>query len=460
MKIEQVYEEIKRLDNSEFIEKLNYQGINLWPLLRYHILLKFKDEEGYLNSPSSHKLNNISWWEKLKLKRHIISNRKKFENNSSEILFWDEVRFNTDQINGEIYNKHIQPYLELVNEFSNATLFSVDDKLKHKKNILYLNPWFFILSQPDSISFDKDVLLKYKVVINYNAFNHHAIMMIKWKNYFLNLFRNRRPKLIFMACFYDPMNFGLISACHEYGIKTIDIQHGKQGKYHPIYYGWNYFTKNGYTLLPNYFWVWGEYFQKILEEGAMNERFPNVVRGGNAWLMKEKKSNFDLKRVPQKYLNPNTKTFLIALQPVETDYTINFIRKLAEYAPELNIVLRFHPVMQKDKLTYESELNKYLNVDFEIGNDLKLIELFSFCHYIASPWSTVLLEGLEFGLNSIVIHPNGKSIFKEDIESGLLIYFDDPIKMFEYSKLNERNVDGVINIKKDSIMHALNLICK
>lgn len=90
MKIEQVYEEIKRLDNSEFIEKLNYQGINLWPLLRYHILLKFKDEEGYLNSPSSHKLNNISWWEKLKLKRHIISNRKKFENNSSEILFWED----------------------------------------------------------------------------------------------------------------------------------------------------------------------------------------------------------------------------------------------------------------------------------------------------------------------------------------------------------------------------------
>jgi hypothetical protein len=460
MKIEQVYEDIKRLDESEFIESLNYQGINLWPLVRYHLLLKFKDGKIYLESTPKILSNNLTWWQKLKLKRHVLSQRKKFELGSSDILFLDELRYNTDTVEGKMFNRHAQPYLELAKDFSNAKLFTVDEKLQEKTDSIYVNPWYFILSQSKIEMFDTKILEKYNVIINQKSFVQQAVMIIFWKDYFLNLFKNIRPKIIFIPCFYDPIGFGLIEACKKYGIITIDVQHGNQGKFHPIYYGWNYFPNEGYSLMPDCFWVWGEYFKKTLLKGATNEKFPKIIVGGNAWLMREKESKFDFNPIPQKYLRPNTKTILFALQPVETDYTVDFIRKMAKFDPEINIILRFHPIMHKDKLIYERELNKFTNIDFDTGNNFKLFELFRFCQLVASLWSTVVLEGIEFGLTSYLIHPNGRAVFNDDIESGLLFYFDQPNELIKHFQNQPTKTRGVINTNREIILNSLKEICK
>lgn len=458
MKIEQVYEEIKRLDNYEFIESLNYQGINLWPLLRYHLLLKFKDEENYLKIKMTEINQNKNWFQRLKLLRLSFKEKNKCKKFNSEIVFLDEYLYNTDKIDGEIYNRHMQPYYELTNEFSNSNIFTFQDELKNKKGIYYFNPWFFMLSTKAIPDFDSNVFDKYNVNLNKQCFIHHAKMIIYWQKYFVHFFYNSSTKIVLFPNFYDIVNFGLIAACKKLNIKTVDLQHGKQGKFHPIYYGWNYFPTNGYSLLPDYLWVWGNYFKSTIEEAALNQNFPKIVAGGNAWLMREKETKFDKTIIPEKYLKENSKNILIGLQPIETEYTIDYLKKLAIVAPEINLILRFHPVMQKDREIYANALTEFSNIDFEIGNKLKLVELFKICQAVATPWSTVALEGIEFGLNPYIIHPNGYSIFKDDIDSGMLFYFDNAVELAKHFKSNSVIHIGVINTDREKIISALKTV--
>ena len=52
---------------------------------------------------------------------------------------------------------------------------------------------------------------------------------------------------------------GIIAAARTQGIKVIDIQHGKQGKFNAMYSGWHHISiKENYIMMPDYFWCWGE----------------------------------------------------------------------------------------------------------------------------------------------------------------------------------------------------------
>ena len=48
---------------------------------------------------------------------------------------------------------------------------------------------------------------------------------------------------------------GLISAATKNGVESVDIQHGKQGKYSGAYSGWNLIPKGGYKIYLQNFGV-------------------------------------------------------------------------------------------------------------------------------------------------------------------------------------------------------------
>ena len=49
---------------------------------------------------------------------------------------------------------------------------------------------------------------------------------------------------------------GLIAAAHLLGIKSVDIQHGKQGKYQPMYVAGKYRVR--ICVNADFFWCWGQ----------------------------------------------------------------------------------------------------------------------------------------------------------------------------------------------------------
>ena len=85
--------------------------------------------------------------------------------------------------------------------------------------------------------------------------NRSLGQFMRWFHYGSKFFANRSDlNSIFVSSWYFPDMMGLIAASRLFGITSVDIQHGKQGKYQPMYSGW-LIPETGYQLLPDYFGV-------------------------------------------------------------------------------------------------------------------------------------------------------------------------------------------------------------
>ena len=67
-----------------------------------------------------------------------------------------------------------------------------------------------------------------------------------------------RPRALALICHYYPVGMGVVWACHEQGVRTLELQHGMNGDCHPGYTHWTAVPPEGYALLPDVFSTWGE----------------------------------------------------------------------------------------------------------------------------------------------------------------------------------------------------------
>ena len=69
-----------------------------------------------------------------------------------------------------------------------------------------------------------------------------------------NIIKTKKLKEMCLTSWYFPDMIGVCAAASELGIKAIDVQHGKQGKYQAMYSGWTKIPESGYALMPDNFW--------------------------------------------------------------------------------------------------------------------------------------------------------------------------------------------------------------
>jgi len=73
--------------------------------------------------------------------------------------------------------------------------------------------------------------------------------ILSWKDIWLNVLINLKPKISFGICYYNEPMYGLIMASREKNIPFVDMQHGGQGDFHPAYF-FSKFPKSGNNSLP------------------------------------------------------------------------------------------------------------------------------------------------------------------------------------------------------------------
>jgi hypothetical protein len=91
-------------------------------------------------------------------------------------------------------------------------------------------------------------------------------------------------KRVFLTSWYFPDTMGLIAAARECGIETIDVQHGKQGRYQGMYSWWTDVPVDGYQMLPNRFWCWGQPSCDHILASSPERRTHRPFVGGFPWL--------------------------------------------------------------------------------------------------------------------------------------------------------------------------------
>jgi hypothetical protein len=222
---------------------------------------------------------------------------------------------------------------------------------------------------------------------------------------------------------------GLISACKELGITTIDVQHGKQGKYHGFYTHWTKIPGEGYAFMPDIFWVWGqESKDNINREQPAGCTHHRAIVGGNRWFAKwangDGFSPADDEKGFYDSLKRYNKVVLFTLQPIEEPVP-KFILEAMRKAPKEWIwLLRLHPVRIEQKGGIEAMLRENGIENFDVANatSSSLFSLMEHVDHHLTAWSTVCYEALPFNVPTTIVHKTGLDLYSDYIKRGIFTY--------------------------------------
>ncbi|MDW7695812.1 hypothetical protein R9C00_25070 [Flammeovirgaceae bacterium SG7u.111] len=286
------------------------------------------------------------------------------------------------------------------------------------------------------------------------------------KKEFYKVLNKYKPKLLFINCFYYDWAFAMVLAANKLSIKTVEFQHGQQGKYHPMYSNWANYPKNGYNLIPSHFWMWGSENAEIIKKWANHSQRHEVVIAGNTWLSINVKGKIRLDSFDKSNLGLKKyrKVVLISLQ-----YSVlpKFLLEAIKAGEHIYWLIRLHPRFSDEVQNIKKILNESIpnqNYELKYANQFNIYSLFKIVDIQITFWSTVAYEALSFGIHTILIHENGKNDMQSYINQRIFYYTENTEQLLEIilnsKKYFKPEVVSYININhkliKDSLMYILN----
>ena len=332
---------IKNIEKKYEVNSYLVNGVKIWPILR-NILFEIvsRHREYSLKQKIYEKLINL----KLKnVKREPQGKSPIFDFASKEdILFISDDHFYIKS-HSRYSNKYLDPIFEELSKLYKVKKLHLSTQLSGKKNIISYQ--IQNKSNSEIINIGLDVLnfldqLKKEVrnskFKNINVDNLEFTLKQKLedinegKNFIEDLVV--KPQYIFYSSYTHPFKFGVNIASKLHKIKTIDVQHGIQGKNNPDYTNWTRVPNEKYEMLPDWFWTWNEVSKKRIQKDMKFKIY--LVPGGierEIWIKKKFKNKRVIYMGDGIFDSLIMKNFFYSISPnnsdPETKKNSNFVTK-------------------------------------------------------------------------------------------------------------------------------------
>ena len=491
MNTKEVFEIITRIELELKNDILNSNN-EVWPIFRntaWHVLtspvkkssLKFRRKN----------FNDLVYFMKNYLVKKVYKlisflKSKKYKDKDIKIMFLSRTSFLEkeiskkwlDRIVDSIYNvsnKNI-PSLKLYFNF-NKKLFNLKDNdwmildLKNRKRV---KDDFFYNSNKEFKLIEKELNeLTNKFIALSKIEDYSKILKISlkknlrtyfsYKNLGYELFNKYQSVTkIFLTSWDFPDAMGIISAATEKGISSVDIQHGKQGKYCGSYAGWNVIPTKGFKNLPTSFWCWGDVSVKHIQNQNKQRKIHIPFVGGYT-------SPFYQNMCGKKLLENKKKQkaikLLFTIQPPQGDNLdplpdglIDLLISKNNILPEKDkrnffVRIRLHPNAAEKLENYlKLKLGKiyfHKNLSITSNKNHHLYKDFKWATHHLTCYSSCSLEAISFGLPSAVYGKEAMSIFEDEIKNKQLIFLNNAEKKdLEKFVFKEDNILKNDDIKK------------
>ena len=231
------------------------------------------------------------------------------------------------------------------------------------------------------------------------------------------------PKLkyIFMTCYTDPFRTGMIAGFKKNNIITLDIQHCAHGV-NPEYRNWKNIPREGYSMLPDYFWLWGEKdLEFLLDKNQPNPNHKGIV-AGLTWVDFYKTILRKTSTIKQ---NKKQVIFILGAPSAEApEYlplmAFDFLK--SPISDKYDIVFRPHPhefgyqpaITAVEKLIRQFP-NKSLRISY--AREEMLSDLFAESAHAVIGESTSALEASFFEISILIWGTFGHARYKDQIEA-------------------------------------------
>jgi len=413
----------------------------IWPLVKISLFeLISRHKERTLTERVKEKYLDYS------IKEDINENldQKKFDTNVyNDILFLTDDHFYI-QIHDYYVNKYLDPIIEeLAKNFVTQKIHLNSKISKYKKIESYK-----VASEPHTgnIKLSSEALdIINNVVSDFNNsyfekvdLTHLEKMIInksldvqEGKSFINNL--GDKPKMIFYSSYSLPFKLGLNIQSKKFNIKTIDVQHGKQGPNNPLYSNWGNVTEITHYMLPDYFWTWNMLSKDRIENvGVKKTGLQAVVSGYKFAQTYTKKEN-------------KTKNILITLQPLSfknTFYIQSFLMNYIKKDKNFNWIVKPHPRQTMRDLVKIKKLFNYPHVTIT-SND-NIFELLNNSALHITEYSSTAYEGLYLNVETIFTNPIAKDEYFEELKEGKFYYCDNLHKL-------QKTIDKLMNIEINKV---------
>lgn len=411
-------------------EDFDISGINMWPVIKLSIGSQLAHpKSGVPFGPSKRErvFNRLLGKSEFNRAIHLLKK-------PSDVLFISTSKF-WEPLNGQLVDRYSYPFTKFLAELNyKCSIAHIRSPIKPPANsyvqeiplaraMHWASAKWWLSTKPQLPGRTHDLM---KHLEGHNIELKPIEDMVQstlfYSNFFLEILQNATVHSIFYVCFYAPHNLGLAISAKKLGIRTIDIQHGVQGRFSVPYSYWN-IPKNGLEVLPDYFWCWSNSEVDHISSWPGNDKHLGV-NGGELWTAQfsEKTDPFD------SHPSEDKPVILITLQPVEPsipDFLVGAIKRSS------GIIwwIRQHPLHLIEDDDFENRLKQlgiHQKVDFIDPTHDPLPKVLSRINLHATLWSSVVLDALRYGIPSITLHQIGHDLYSQEIELGKVHKCENP----------------------------------
>ena len=448
------------------VEQWSYRGIELWPILRTNLGFSFMEGEVVIKSPPRRKQRH-PWIEAITPRPHNISGFLKAtltdfnsivspDKRTEAVFFGDNI--SRIQIRGRYYDRFCDPiidqyekdgirceHIEPLRTFKRSPRFRPSILLS--AHILDAIGKYYYQVPPSTRSSpfpSRDLAELFTVAraaagdISFNAETARRIAETVAYNreIWLRYLSANQARVVYIVEYYNSYGWALCDACHELGIPTVELQHGRQDPQHHAYGRWNKCPSVGYRSLPHTFWSWSAFEQGTIEKWAAKLPKHRSFVGGNPYIESWKLRSTPLvsnyiaqarARIPQLSLCSKV---VLATPSYQIDCVEQMLETIALSPKGWFWLLRLHPMetMEIGRLERSAADRGLSNVEIKLSTTFPLYCWLSLADAHFTGHSSTVIEARAFGLPSVAIQNHAARVFPEQMAEGSLHVSEDPLE--------------------------------
>ncbi|CAK0762168.1 conserved hypothetical protein [Gammaproteobacteria bacterium] len=452
---------VNELEERFRVERWRTEGFHVWPLIRNEVLevvdtawsgRSFRPLLARLVQDEAHRLvrerSRSSLGTPVKGARPV---------SRADVLFLCSVRDRV-LLEGRWFHRYVDPYLSyLVEKGVSSQVLQAGTLYRDREPIYYPEHWidighhvhtyFCIHRNSVTVSLIKPDEAEYRSFLEHIA-DRTGARQATFALLGLERMRDRLSELqVYVDCFRDlisashsrfcflvgcgsPQGRAICIACAQLGVVSIDLQHGVLGDTNPAYGHWNRLPERGYEMIPAQFWCWSDEEKMIIDTWAgRSGNVHQAVVVGYPWLAMWLEREGPVRNVSvaaERRLAGmrGEVNILYTFQPIEGfGYRVPeaVVQAIDESPPGWKWWIRLHPDMLHDMDNCRQFLGgRCANGRFEVEHAtiLPLPLLLGYMQAHVTQWSSVVLEAMTFGVPSILLHPQGRDLFRQPIRLG------------------------------------------
>ena len=448
MRIEDVFAQIVELEERAIATDLTWSSINTWPLMRYCVWVALMSEDAVTPSPEQQAtptlLNKIGdkficlvpILEKLRalgrILRLSLADIKIPNASHADIMFISRPVYLQNLPNGKFFDRVVDPLISVLGkgwkfEKLYTTMFGNRGVLQFPANVIHARkvraPQ---IPKAHQIALEQLADLTGLDAPNFQTRYVQALHQFStWLHRGEQLFAHRSAiKKVYVTSWYFPDMMGLIAAARLKGIRVIDVQHGKQGRYQGMYSGWTKIPFDGYTMMPNEFWCWGTPSCGHILASSPKRQTHKPFVGGFPWIEYYKRNVVSSIQANQIGLTAETRLCVLittqALIPVNPEPVPDFIVEYVRSAPrDVYFIFRCHPNDAPCSEYIKKRLAGVSPACYQIdqGNGNLYDQFLISTHHITA-FSSCCYEATAFGIPTLLFGEAASKIYADEITSG------------------------------------------